>query len=146
MNKATIRVFGVTALSAVALGFAAPAATAAEAHEAPRPTAATVASDHDLRESARQALQAPEAEYLTQSERETLEAVADGTATEAQQRGVVKIIIKLMGKIPGVKGAVRKGWGHFSSWFDDNVPSWIRTSQKEFTKYEIYSTLDGWLS
>ncbi|MFG3397490.1 hypothetical protein [Streptomyces parvus] len=129
MKANILRVSAATAMAAVAFGVAAPAASAAEHQRAEARIAATVGTEPALGAAeARALLAAPEfsAELAPRAQAD-LRAVADGTATEAQQlsarASIASTLWKLIKKAgPGTVKAAKKAAGKYSTfrnWVND---------------------------
>lgn len=89
MKRTTLRASATTALAAVAFAIGAPAASAVEYHRSEARAAATVQTGQPAlsADEARALLAAPELRgELAPAARADMQAVADGTATQRQQR------------------------------------------------------------
>ncbi|GAA3026943.1 hypothetical protein GCM10020229_42840 [Kitasatospora albolonga] len=125
MKTRHLRIAAATALAAVAIGVAAPAANAAD-HT--RTSAASTAPVTLTAPQARAVLASPELRpHLDATDRTLLRAVADGNATPELQRGAASSAAKAAlaalkkagGKLwSGAKSAAAKGYPAFKQWLD----------------------------
>ncbi|MFF0503377.1 hypothetical protein ACFYUH_07225 [Streptomyces fimicarius] len=122
MKSNILRMSAVTAMAAVAFGVAAPAASAVEHHRTEARMAAAVEAEPVLGAAEAGALLATSefrAELAPRAQAD-LRAVADGTATEAQQlsarASIASTLWKLIKKAgPGTVKAAKKAAGKYST-------------------------------
>ncbi|MFI5803679.1 hypothetical protein [Streptomyces sp. NPDC051561] len=122
MNISHLRAAAATATIAVALGVAAPAASAAETRHTRAPAASLTANQ------AQSVLASPELRpHLTAPAQANLQAVAQGATTpqiqksaaSAAAKAALAVLKKAGGKVwAGAKSAAAKGFTSFKKWMD----------------------------
>ncbi|GGV55281.1 hypothetical protein GCM10010277_55200 [Streptomyces longisporoflavus] len=125
MNRKTIRIAGVTAIAALAIGVGGGVAQAHTEASAPR-TAATapVNQQQAIRDAAR-ALLNSDIQYSA-ADRAELKSMADGrTGVQLRAGGKFGPLIKLLRKVPGFAKAVAGKYDDFKKWYN-GLSWWIR--------------------
>ncbi|MFH8490240.1 hypothetical protein [Streptomyces longisporoflavus] len=125
MNRKTIRIAGVTAIAALAIGVGGGVAQAHTEASAPRSAAtAPVNQQQAIRDAAR-ALLNSDIQYSA-ADRAELKSMADGrTGVQLRAGGKFGPLIKLLRKVPGFAKAVAGKYDDFKKWYN-GLSWWIR--------------------
>ncbi|MCM2412168.1 hypothetical protein [Streptomyces sp. RKAG290] len=134
MNRRQIGIGVATALAAMTVGFAAPAATATPAQQSQASPAAFQATTDEIEVNSH----ATFVSYLNTAEGQAMLAEAELTAaessalyssdvtTDAVVQGRFSALVKLVKKVKGCTTAVKAGWSTFKVWYSDKVPRAVR--------------------
>lgn len=134
MNRRQIGIGVATALAAMTVGFAVPAATAAPVQQSQASPASFQAAAEEIEVNSH----ATFVSYLNTAEGQAMLAEAELTAdessalyssdvtTDAVVQSRFSALVKLVRKVKGCVTAVKAGWSTFKTWYSDKVPRAVR--------------------
>ncbi|MCX5162483.1 MULTISPECIES: hypothetical protein [unclassified Streptomyces] len=152
MNRRQVGIGVATALAAMTVGIAAPAATAAQSQRAQSSPVSFQAGVDEIDVNSH----ATFVNYLDSAEGQAMLADADLTpeersalysddvTTEAVVQGRFSALVKAVKKVKGCVTAVKKGFTAFKVWYSDKVPKAIRWAIAWASDvYTIYAYIKG---